>query len=210
METSLRLLHPFMPFVTEEVWQSLRPFINRDGNPDSIVIAPYPVADTKAYDPAAEEALETVTDVIRSIRNTRAQYRVPSNKPVAAGVYSDRFDGLLKEYSVIIEAMAVARPLSVARRDRRPSGGEKSVVEVLKGAEVVVPMSGMVDTAAERQRLEKEIASLDDAIGKLEARLSGSAFVSQAPPAVVQKEKDRLASYRDKASRLRQELSQLS
>ncbi|MEW6142286.1 MAG: valine--tRNA ligase [Chloroflexota bacterium] len=209
MEIALRLLHPFMPFVTEEIWQSLKPYLPPDKLPDSIVIASYPTARPEAIDPAAEDNLEAVIQVTRSIRNARAQYRVPSGKAIAAQVYSDSFAGVLSEYSGIIESLAVVRPLTVAPRNQRPQTAEKVIVDILKDAEVVIPMAGMVDIAAERQRLEKEIQSAGEAIARLEARLKDPAFISQAPAAIVEKEKARLSEYADRLARLKQELSQL-
>ncbi len=209
METSLRLLHPFMPFVTEEIWQSLRPHLPHDQLPDSIVITPYPTMKPEAIDPDAEDAIKTVIQVTRSIRNTRAQYRVPPGKSIAARVYSDNFTNVLSEYSSIIESLATVRSLTIAPRSQRPQTAERVVVDVLTNAEVVIPMAGMVDIAAERQRLEKEIQATGEAITRLEARLKDPGFTSRAPATVVNKEKARLSEYVDRLARLKQELSQL-
>lgn len=209
MEVSLRLLHPFMPFVTEEIWQSLKPYLPPDQLPDSIVITPYPTMKPEAIDPAAEDAIETVIQVTRSIRNARAQYRVPSGKSIAARVYSDNFTDVLSEYSSIIESLATVHPLTIAPRSQRPQTAEGVIVDILKNAEVVIPMAGMVDIAAERQRLEKEIQATGEAITRIEARLKDPGFTSRAPATVVNKEKARLSEYADRLARLKQELSQL-
>jgi valyl-tRNA synthetase len=123
-------------------------------------------------------------------------------------VYADDFVPALTEFAPIIESLAMAKPLVVARRDHRPAEKEKMLVQILKGADVVIPIAGMVDVAAERQRLQKEIADAQEAINRLETRLKDSAFLSQAPPMVIKKEQERLTTYRDKEARLVQELAQ--
>ncbi|MCX8125639.1 MAG: class I tRNA ligase family protein, partial [Dehalococcoidia bacterium] len=208
METFLRLLHPFMPFITEEIWQSLKPRLTQEKLPDSIVIAPYPSVNVGAIDTVAEDNLDIVIQVTRSIRNTRAKYRVPPGKPVSALVYTDDFVTLLTEYSGIIESLATAHPLTVAPRNQRLQALGKTVVDIIRGAEVVIPIADMVDIAAEHRRLEKELQSTLEAISRIENRLKDAVFVSQAPTAVVEKEKARLAEYTDRLTRLKQELSQ--
>jgi valyl-tRNA synthetase len=106
--------------------------------------------------------------------------------------------------------LAKARPLAVLSRHQRSAKEEKALVLVLKEAEVVLPWAGMVDVAAEGRRLEGEISTLEKEIDRLEQRLKDAAFVSKAPAAVVDKERDKLQGYKDKLLRLKQELAQLN
>ncbi len=209
LETSLRLLHPYMPFVTEELWQNLKKYLP-PGWPEveSIMIAPYPGADSEAFDPEAERTMESIIEIIRSIRNARAQYNVESSRWVEAQIYGGKLTPAIVPYAQAIETLARARPVTfVATRVERASD-DNTLVMVLKETEVVIPMASMVDLAAERQRLEKEIAQSEAEVGRLEARLSNNEFLSKAPAAVVGKERDKLVVLKDKLERLQQQLNQ--
>jgi valyl-tRNA synthetase len=211
LEKALRLLHPFMPFVTEELWQSLKQRLP-DGSqmPASIMIAPYPFADDKAFAPEAERVMDSVIDIVRSIRNIRAQYKVKSSKWIEARVYTGELLSSLIPQTDMIEILAKARPLTILDRQKREATKDKDVVLVLKEAEVVVPLAGMVDQLAEEQRLMKESEEIKERIAKLEARLRDKAFLNKAPSQVIEKEKQKLSMLEDKLKRLRQELSQLN
>jgi valyl-tRNA synthetase len=211
LEKSLRLLHPFMPFVTEELWQSLKQRLPGKGRmPASIMIAPYPIADDKAFAPETERVMDSVIEVVRSIRNVRAQYKVKPSKWIEARVYTGELLSSLTAEASIIETLAKVRPLKILGRQERESAKDKALVLVLKEAEVVVPLAGMVDRLAEKQRLVKESEEIKGRIAQLETRLRDSAFLSKAPSQIVEKEKEKLALLKDKLKRLRQELSQLS
>jgi valyl-tRNA synthetase len=211
LDNTLRLLHPFMPFITEELWQSLKQRLP-EGSLDSasIIIASYPVTNKKFIDAEAEAVMESVIEIIRSIRNARAEHKVAAGKWIEARVYADKLQPAIVLKSEAIETLAKARPLVVLSRHQRQTKEEKALVMVLKEAEVVLPWAGMVDIAAERKRLEGEISTLEKEIDRLGQRLKDSAFVSKAPAAVVDKERDKLQGYKDKLLRLKQELAQLS
>jgi len=216
LEKSLRLLHPFMPFVTEELWQSLKVRLLGSASndnmrmPDSIMIAPYPLADDKAFAPEAERVMDSVIEIVRSIRNVRAQYKVGPTRWIEAQVYADELLPSLILEANIIETLAKVRPLTILGRQQRKPDEDKALVLVLKEAEVVVPLAGMVDRLAEEQRLMKESGEVNARIAQLDARLKDSAFLSKAPAQVIEKEKQKLAMLEDKLKRLLQELSQLS
>jgi valyl-tRNA synthetase len=211
LEKSLRLLHPFMPFVTEELWQSLKQRLPDKGQMSaSIMIAPYPFADDKAFAPEAERVMDSVMEIIRSIRNVRAQYKVKPGKWIEARVYTGELLLSLITQANIIETLAKVRPLAILDRQEREPTKDKALVLVLKEAEVVVPLADMVDRLAEEQRLLKESEDIKGRIAQLEARLGDNAFRSKAPTQVVEKEKQKLAMLDDKLKRLQQELSQLS
>jgi valyl-tRNA synthetase len=208
---SLRLLHPFMPFITEELWQSLKQRLP-DGSqmPDSLMIAPYPTANDKAIDPEAEQVMDSVIEIIRSVRNARAEHKVKADKWVEAYVYADELLPNLIPQTEVIETLARVKPLTIlGRRERKPDEG-KALVLVLKETEVFLPWAGMVDLSAEKERLMKESETTRARIAQLEARLKDNAFLTKAPPHVIEKEKQRLKALEDKLKRLHQELSQLS
>jgi len=211
LEKSLRLLHPFMPFVTEELWQSLKQRLPDKGQmPASIMIAPYPFADDKGFAPEAERVMDSVIEIIRSIRNVRAQYKVKPGKWIEAQVYTgELLSGLITQAN-IIETLAKVQPLKILGRQERELTKDKALVLVLKEAEVVLPLAGMVDRLAEEQRLVKESEEIKGRIAQLESRLRDNAFLSKAPSQVIEREKQKLAMLEDKLKRLHQELSQLS
>lgn len=210
LETSLRLLHPYMPFVTEELWQSLKRRLPSEWPAsESIMIAPYPEADSKAIDPEAERVMESVIEIIRSIRNARTQYNVESAQWIEAQIYGGRLTPAIAPYSQAIETLARARPVTFLDSREESPLDENALVLVLKETEVVIPMESMFNPEAEKKRLEKEIEQSQAEVARLEARLNNKAFLTRAPVAVVDKERARLGVIKDKLKRLKQQLARL-
>ena len=206
LETSLRLLHPFMPFITEELWQNLPPDEDRS---EAVMIAPYPCTEENVFDSQAERQIEVVIEIVRSVRNARAEQKIDASKWIEAHIYADDKEAT-EQHARTIEILARTRPLIVHHRGEPKEGASEALVMVLGHADVVLPMAGMVDTDAERQRLEKEIEQYNVSISRLETRLVDSAFLSKAPPAVVEKEQGRLSEYRGKVQKIEERLSQLT
>jgi len=208
LETSLRMLHPFMPFVTEELWQNLKRRLPSDWQKlESIMLAAYPEAEEKAIDPEAERLMESIIEIIHAIRNARAEHKVESRRWIEAQVYAGELTPAITAYSPAIETLARARPITFlgSREEAPPS---KNVLAlVLKSSEVVIPMESMVDLQAERKRLQQEIEQSQAQIVSLEARLKDKAFLSKAPASVVNKEREKLAVRKDKLERLKQQLT---
>jgi valyl-tRNA synthetase len=174
---------------------------------ESIMVAPYPVADEAALDDAAEGDMGVVIEVVRAIRNTRAEFKVEPSKWIEALVAAADARPAIEAQAQAIETLARVRPLTIiGTGDSRP---DKAKTVVLKGAEVVLPMAGMVDVGAERARLEKEIEDNEADIARIDARLQDEGFLSKAPQHVVEKEKERLAIQQDKAARLRERLADI-
>jgi valyl-tRNA synthetase len=210
LECSLRLLHPFMPFITEELWQNVKEHLpEKKQMSDSIMIAPYPVADRDARDTEAEQAMDSVIEIIRSIRNVRAQYKVEAAKQIEALVYTDKFLPQISAQAEVIEMLARVSPLTIAYRKERESKAGKAVVLVLKESEVILPWAGLVDLSAEEQRLTKESEVTQARIAQLDARLRDNVFLAKAPQHVVEKERQRLTELEDKLERVKTEISQL-
>jgi valyl-tRNA synthetase len=206
LEVSLRLLHPFMPFITEELWQALkarcRGVSGLDGEWDteSVMVAVYPVAEDAAGDDSAEELMNAFIEVVRALRNTRAEYRVEAGHWIEAQVCSKKLSRELAALKPAIEVLARARPLTFSALS--PEAGQGSVVTVLTASEVVVPLSSMVDAETERKRLDGEIENLRGEVARLEKMMTDDAFLSKAPEAVVAKQRDNLTQRRDRLMRL--------
>jgi valyl-tRNA synthetase len=209
IETSLRLLHPFMPFLSEELWQNLRKYLPQDTRTtESITIARYPEAETKAPDLDSERVMQSLIEIIHSIRNVRAEHKVASTKWINAQIYTD--EPMLTPYTQVIQTLARARPVTFHDRRQEHPRGENTLVVVLKDAEVVIPMESMVDLEAERKRLEADIAQGEPDIAKLEARLKDKGFLSKAPAAVINREKSKLATRKARLEKLKEQLTKLA
>jgi len=204
LEASLRLLHPYMPFVTEELWQNLKSHLPSDWQTaDSIMIAAYPEAEDAAIDPEAERVMESVIEIIRSIRNARAQYKVESTRWIEAQIYGGKLTTAIIPYSQAIQTLARAKPITFLDKRRESPPAENALVLVLTETEVIIPMESMVDLEAEKKRLQKEIEQSQAEVTQLEARLKDQDFLTKAPAAVVDKERQKLAAIKDKLERLR-------
>ncbi|MDD5701764.1 MAG: valine--tRNA ligase [Dehalococcoidales bacterium] len=206
LETSLRLLHPYMPYITEELWQTLKSRLPAGSAwKESIMIAPYPDGDESAIDPQAERIVESVIEIVHSIRNARAERRVESNKWIEARVFAGDIEADLKPYRPVIETLAQARPLEIINAHHQGVSDDNDLVLVLKDSEVVIPLASMVDIAAEKARIQNEMAEVKANVERLEARLNDQAFINKAPAAVVQKERERLNISQDRLQRLKQQ-----
>jgi valyl-tRNA synthetase len=185
LEATLRLLHPCMPFITEELWQRLP----HEG--DSIMIAPYPTATRRQLDAAAERDMSVVMGAVTAIRNIRGEMRVPPGVTLAVTAKpSGSHTALLGTHTPLVESLARAT-LTVDPRASRPRA---SALGVIGGTELFVALEGVVDLAAERQRLEKEIRRAEEAIAFGRAKLSRPEFAERAPADIVEKEREKVAA----------------
>ncbi len=205
LESSLRLLHPFMPFITEEIWQSLvRRIPDSPGRPDSIMIAPYPTPDPSAIDPEAEEWANLLMSLVRGVRNVRAERKVEAGKKVPAVLLD--CETLGPGGRSFLENLALC---SVEARPADAPQPENSVMVVEKATRIFLPLTGLFDFAGERQRLESSLEDLRKRIGQVQSRLSNEQFLSKAPPNVVEKERSRLSSWQEEESNLLHRLAEL-
>ena len=194
LETVLRLSHPIMPFITEEIWHSIAPLagieLNSDG--DSIMLQPYPVADQTLVDQAALEDIEWVKQVIVGVRNVRGEMNISPATSLA--IYFTRGDAddkrRLDENRQYL--CKLAKLESITWLDN-PDDAPLSATALAGDLEILVPMAGLIDVEAELKRLTKEIEKLSGDVKKLSGKLSNEKFVANAPAEVVAKERDKLA-----------------
>jgi valyl-tRNA synthetase len=206
LETSLRLLHPFMPFITEEIWQRLIPRLPKDeACPDSLMVAAYPTAGG-VTDTQAEEEMGSVIEIIHSIRNARAQSRIEPARWIEAQIYTKN-KSTIESHRQSIETLARVRPLAILDPRKKREDKEGALVLVLRNVEVILPMA--VDLDAERQRLEKEKEALQAKIAHLETRLSDSTFLSKAPSLIIERERGKLLDSQGKLEKIEERLTQL-
>ena len=167
------------------------------------MVAAYPEAEDAAIDPEAERVMESVIEIIRSIRNARAQYKVESTRWIEAQIYGGKLTPAIIPYSQAVQTLARARPITFLDKRQESPPTENALVLVLTETEVIIPMESMVDLEAERKRLQKEIEESQAEVAQLEVRLKDRAFLTRAPAAVVDKERQKLAAVKDKLERLR-------
>ncbi|MFC1963666.1 valine--tRNA ligase [Chloroflexota bacterium] len=214
LETVLRLLHPFMPFITEELWQKIRERVPL-GKPASIMIASYPVADTSAFDIKAEQEMESVIDIVRSIRNARVESGVESARYIEAIIIAGQAKSALESHTQAITVLTRARPLTIIGGDeleskRKTLGKDEAKVLVLKEVEVILPLAGMIDISAESSRISREIDTNQAEICRLERLLEDDAFLARAPATIIEKQRQKLNEYSDKLVRLKERLINLA
>jgi valyl-tRNA synthetase len=200
-----------MPFITEEIWQRLpaRPARKRAlaGSGASIMRAPYPRASRRQADAEAERAMGTLMDAVTAIRNIRGEMRIaPGLRLDAALRPTPDHQALFEAHRPLVETLAHCR-LTSDPQAIRPAN---SALAVVGGSEIYVALEGVVDLAAERVRLAKEIKRAADAVGFLEAKLGRSEFLERAPAEVVEKERDRLTEQRRLRAKLEASLAWIS
>jgi len=210
LEASLRLLHPFMPFLTEELWQNLKHRLPDDWQKtESIMISNYPRTDTKMLDTKSEQVMDTIIDIIRTIRNTRSEYKVEPNHWVTAEIYSGDLTRSITPYLGAMQILGRAKPIFIHENRLKNTIRQNAIISVLKDTEIVIPMESMVDIGAEKDRIKKEIDQLELDIARLESRLADSSFLGKAPTQVIAKEKERLVERKDRLERLRQQIEKI-
>ncbi len=202
LETTLRLLHPFMPFLTEEIWQRLP---KPAGAPASLMIARYPRRRT--VDTGVQADFGPLIDLVTKIRNIRSEMQIPPARPLTVIVrpVSDAVEAVLRAESVPLAALARAE----IRIDRAAARPPQSALAVSDAGEAYVPLEGIVDLSAERRRLERELAKAEDELGRLDAKLARAEFRERAPAEVVAREGARRDDQTALLAKLREALGRL-
>ncbi len=197
----LRLLHPFMPFVTEEIWHKL------PGVQGSIMTAPYPTAVPALQNPPAEAEMALVMESIVAIRNMRAEMNVPPSSPVSVLVFSqDR--GLIQKlasHQGSVRLLARVQDLQFQPPGDPPAAAAKAVVMSPDGGslELVMPLTGLIDFKEEARRLNREMDKLSRELAQVQKKLANEDFLSKAPAEVVSREQERLHMLNEKLSKLK-------
>jgi valyl-tRNA synthetase len=201
LETSYRLLHPMMPFITEELWQTLSTQVGGRWG-DSLMTAPYPKRG--AVDEDAERSFNPVIGVIEAIRNIRGEMNVPFKTAlgdVEVGALEPAAHATVVQETARIERLSNAT-LTVVASGRAPSKRGGSAVAVGDGFELRVGLAGAIDLAAERARIAKELSKVEQDLAGIERKLSNPSFVERAPAEVVEKDRARSEELREKRRKL--------
>ena len=214
LERSLRLLHPFMPYLTEELWQMLPGVSNELHNPAyasfpaTIMLADFPRGDERFINDAAEREMGSVIELISKIRNIRSEMNIKPGEKVAVHVASgDEMKKVLAANKAQILKLARAGSLTIAESLSVPKASAKAVLT--GGAEVAVPLEGLIDFDKERERLENQLAKLETELARLSGQLSNRNFVEKAPQEKVDEIKARVGEIENQSEMLKQNLEAL-
>jgi valyl-tRNA synthetase len=211
LDRALRLLHPVVPFVTAALWERL-PWPEGEDRPDDLMVAPWPVADEAWRDAEAEARLQTLQELITTVRSLRKEYGIAEGQGVTLEVATDdeAVRDVLVDRRVTLERLARISALGVVPASGRVAahGGTVGAHAVLRaGAELFLPLEGVVDVERERQRLGGEIERLGAQLAGAEVRLANEQFVFRAPDDVVQRERERARGLEEQLAKLREKLA---
>jgi valyl-tRNA synthetase len=200
LEAVLRLAHPVIPFITEELWQKVASLAGKTGV--SISIAPYPQAQPEKRDPPAVQQVTLLKELVNACRTLRSEMSIPPGKQLPLLAAGDR--NVLEPLASYVRFLVRLSEIDFTGDDLPPADAPVAVVRDYR-----LMLKVEVDRAAERERLSKEAAQLQAEIGKAEAKLANASFVDRAPPQIVQQERDRLAGFKSTLEKVRVQLGKL-
>lgn len=198
----MELLHPIIPFITEEIWQNL------PHQGDSIMITKWPESQPTLKFDAALATMEMIIEVIKAIRNIRSEANVQPQKKVAVTFMTtkEKEQQLAENINFIINMSGLETVEFISEGTPTP---EKAISAVIAGITIFLPTSGLVDVAKEKERLSKELNQLENEIAKIKSRIENPAFSAKAPAEVVEKERVKIETFKEKAAKIRERLEQL-
>ena len=203
LKTALELLHPVMPFVTEEIWQQL------PGCSGSITVALFPQAVAGEIDAAAEKEMETIIQAVTALRNLRSEMNIsPAGRPHTDVLcHSDAVMNTLQGHAPMVCTLAGLKSVAVHRTFKKK---ETAVAAVIDGAELFLSLEGLVDFSEEKKRLEKEMKKILDDLTFINKKLANRDFLDRAPQEVIGKEKDRAQTLKEREARLQENIDRIA
>ncbi len=210
LEGVLRLLHPFMPFISEEIWQHLPDHAALSGRErEPLVISPWPEPCGELEFPGEALEMAVVQETIRAIRNLRSQVQLPPARRVPVVLRpSPEMKTVLEEEREHLIRLALAEPLTIDSQAAKPRQALTAVVN--PQIEAYLPLGGVIDLEAEVARLQKELQQVEKEFERTDGKLSKPGFLQQAPPEVVEKEKSRHRELTSRREILKQHIGELT
>jgi valyl-tRNA synthetase len=201
-DISLRLLHPFMPFITEEIWQML------PGNEGSIMVSEFPQVRQAEVQPEVETEMETVRGVIGAIRNLRSELNVPPSKTAEVILYSEKGEAFVpfRNNGSYVESLARTGKISLQSAGEKPKA---SATAVVGDVEIFLPFKGLIDLADEEKRMQKEIAKVEEETTRANLKLHNEEYLQKARPEAVEKEKGKARALAEKGAKLKEGLERI-
>ena len=202
LDNGLRLLHPYMPFVTEEIWQ----YLPHEG--ETLMLAQWPLADAALIDDEAESEMAFLMDVVRGIRTVRNDYQVDSARRISVIVAPGSYQSLVEQYAFLFARLCNVTHIEMLEPSA-PAPVDSATV-IVSDAVVYLPLAGMIDIVAERERLHKERAALEQQIARSQGMLNNEQFVSRAPAEIVERERAKLSDMRASLNQIVERLALLA
>ena len=199
-ENMLKMLHPFMPFVTEEIYQLMK----ERREEESISTSEFPKVKKELINPQADKDMEVVENIVTAIRNIRGEMNIPPSKKINVLLKTNEVKERQIDY---IKKLARVEDLRAGENVVKPKASASAIV---KSAEIYVPLEGLIDLDVERQRLQKEITRLEGSLAGIEKKLSNEKFVSGAPAEVVEKERAKQRDWQENLRKLKEILENLN
>jgi valyl-tRNA synthetase len=205
LDRTLRLLHPFIPFITEAAWQHL-PHEGR-----ALIAADWPGESHAAPDEVAEAQMSLLIELVRTIRNIRAEYNVEPARRIAAYVVAGEHYSKLAKHQEILITLARLDQAELHLVETLSKKPEQAIAQVMSGGiEVYLPLAGMIDLESERKRAQEELAQLEKRLTAGRSKLNNAGFVQKAPPEVVEKEREKVADLELQAAKIQERLKGLN
>ncbi|MGL6146415.1 MAG: valine--tRNA ligase, partial [Macrococcoides caseolyticum] len=203
LDSIMRMLHPFMPFVTEHIWQNL-PVTG-----DSIVTASWPVVKPELSNEQSKRDMEQLMEIIRAVRNTRSEVNTPMSKqiPMMIKTNSEAISERLETERPFIERFCNPSILTISTDVEIP---EEVITTAVTGGSVILPLEGLIDMEKEIARLEKELEKWQKELERVDKKLSNEKFVAKAPEKIINEEKEKQALYTEKYNSVQERLNQLN
>ena len=207
LEAALRLAHPFMPFITEEIWQRIAPMAGKSG--ETIMLQPFPASATDTIDAQAEGDIEWLKELMLALRNIRAEMNISPGTPIPLylGNSSAEDQRRLEVNSITLNKLAKLESVTLLAADQQ---APMSATALVGDMQVLVPMAGLIDTKAELARLEKEMQRLSGEIKRVAGKLANQGFVAKAPADVIEKERAKQADFEQALTRLTEQHTRIA
>jgi valyl-tRNA synthetase len=202
LDNTMRLLHPFMPFITEEIWQNL------PHNGESITVAAWPKVNASLHDEAAAAEMKLLVEIIRSVRNIRAEVNTPLSKKIKMFIKAkdDQILNIIEKNRAYIERFCNPETLEVGLNVQAP---DKAMTAVVTGLEIILPLEGLLNIDEEIARLEKEHEKLTKEVERVQKKLSNEGFVKKAPEKVIAEERAKEKDYSEKRAAVEARIQEL-
>ncbi len=202
LDSTMRLLHPFMPFITEEIWQNL------PHQGDSIAVASWPTVREELNDASAAEDMKLIVEIIRSVRAIRTEVNTPMSKKITLMIRAkdEAIVSIIQANQSYLERFCNPEQLEISTEI---ASVEKAMTAVVTGAEIIIPLAGLINIEEEMKRLEKELAKWNDEVNRIQKKLSNQGFVAKAPEKVIAEERAKLADYQEKKAIVEARITEL-
>jgi len=202
LKTILKLLHPYTPFITEEIWSNIKKI-----NDNNLITSSWPVVDKQLIDDKIESDVQVIMDVIKKIRNIKVTLSIPPTKPITLIIRGDNDQiNILETNANLLERLVKIKTIKSGEKNDKPS---QSATGIVQNLEFFIPLKGLIDINKEIDRLQKQVDDMDGRLGAVNKKLSNENFVKRAPKEVVKHEQAKQLDYQNNLNKLLKNLTSL-